>query len=146
VESPGPSLGRLLVELTKHRLATLGRLKKPGCRVFVHLNGRRLSDSSIAKGLAAAVETCKTIPEEMKPKVTMHCLRHTAASQMVAGGTPIFDVAHILGHKDVKTTQRYAHFQPKAGQAAVRTLERMLDLDKEDDEPDRVRDADSRIG
>ena len=78
----------------------------------------------------------------------MHALRHTAASQMVAGGTPIFDVAHILGHKDVKTTQRYAHFQPKAGQAAVRTLERMLDLDKEDGPQDRVRDGlpDARTG
>lgn len=83
---------------------------------------------------------CRSIPEEMKPMVTMHALRHTAASQMVAGGVPIFDVAHILGHRDVKITQRYAHFEPRAGRAAVRTLERMLDLDKTDDPEDQIRD------
>jgi len=140
--------GRLLVEMTKHRLATPKQLKRTRDLVFVHPNGRRLSESFIARGLASAVGACETIPDEMKPKVTMHTLRHTAASQMVAGGRTLYEVAQILGHKDVKTTQRYAHFQPEAGKAAIQTLERMLDLDKEDEEPAQVRDADadSRIG
>jgi hypothetical protein len=50
---------------------------------------------------------------------------------MVAGGRPIFDVAKILGHQDVKTTMRYAHFAPEAGRATIETLGKMLDLDAE---------------
>lgn len=55
----------------------------------------------------------------------------------------------------MKSGSRYAtrrttfdRFQPEAGKAAIQTLERMLDLDKEDEEPAQVRDADadSRIG
>lgn len=83
---------------------------------------------------------CKGIPDEKKPLVTLHVLRHTAASLLVAAGVPIFDVARILGHKDMKTTMRYAHFAPEAGRAAAETLERLLDLDAQD-EADAVHDG-----
>ena len=38
-----------------------------------------------------------------------HDLRHTAASYMIMNGVDIYETATILGHKDVQTTQRYAH-------------------------------------
>ncbi len=52
---------------------------------------------------------------------------------MVQGGRPIFDVAKILGHQDVKTTMRYAHFAPEAGRDTIDTLGKMLDLFAEQD-------------
>jgi integrase len=41
----------------------------------------------------------------------LHDLRHTAASWMVMTGADIYTVAKLLGHKDVRMTQRYAHLQ-----------------------------------
>ena len=41
--------------------------------------------------------------------VRMHDLRHSMASNMVNSGRSIYEVAKILGHSQLKTTQRYAH-------------------------------------
>lgn len=38
-----------------------------------------------------------------------HDLRHTAASYLVMRGATLHETAEILGHKDLSTTQRYAH-------------------------------------
>jgi len=40
---------------------------------------------------------------------TVHSFRHTFASKMCAGGMGLFALSKILGHADIKTTQRYAH-------------------------------------
>ena len=40
----------------------------------------------------------------------IHDLRHSFASALVNSGIPIYDVQRLLGHQDVKTTQRYSHF------------------------------------
>lgn len=42
--------------------------------------------------------------------VRLHDLRHTAASEMVAGGVDLGAVGAVLGHKSVATTRRYAHY------------------------------------
>ena len=48
------------------------------------------------------------------PDVHFHdATRHTFASWLVQGGVGIYDVAHLLGHASVKTTQRYAHLSPE---------------------------------
>jgi integrase len=41
--------------------------------------------------------------------VTLHSLRHTAASRMAAAGASLEDIALILGHRDLRTTRRYVH-------------------------------------
>jgi integrase len=71
----------------------------------------------------------------------MHTLRHKAASLMVAGGRPIFDVAKILGHQDVKITMRYAHFAPEAGRDTIDTLGEMLGLSRGIRDSDRIREG-----
>jgi len=43
------------------------------------------------------------------PDVRMHDLRHSMASNMVNSGRSIYEVAKVLGHSQLKTTQRYAH-------------------------------------
>ena len=42
-----------------------------------------------------------------------HDLRHTFASQFVMKGGNIYTLREILGHTDVKMTQRYAHLSPE---------------------------------
>lgn len=38
-----------------------------------------------------------------------HDLRHSAASYLVMNGATLYEAAQVLGHKDLQTTQRYAH-------------------------------------
>ncbi len=128
-----PMTPTLQAELAKLAVARPARQRRPGHFVVARPDGRPLSAFMVASRLRAAVKACKEIPAEKKPKVTMHTLRHTAASLMVAGGRTIFDVANILGHQDVKTSQRYAHFAPEAGRATIETLGRMLDLDADEE-------------
>jgi site-specific recombinase XerD len=41
--------------------------------------------------------------------VRVHDLRHSFASLLINSGRTLFEVQRILGHTQVKTTQRYAH-------------------------------------
>lgn len=43
--------------------------------------------------------------------VTLHTLRHSAASEMIATGATLGDVGAVLGHKSPASTKRYAHWQ-----------------------------------
>jgi hypothetical protein len=52
-----------------------------------------------------------------------HLLRHTCASSLVSGWWgmrwAIEDVSKVLGHSDIKTTQRYAHLAPDVIQSTA---------------------------
>jgi site-specific recombinase XerD len=41
--------------------------------------------------------------------VRIHDLRHSFASFLVNAGRSLYEVQKILGHTQIKTTQRYAH-------------------------------------
>ncbi len=41
--------------------------------------------------------------------VTLHTLRHTAASHWAANGVDIYTIKTLLGHSSIKMTERYAH-------------------------------------
>ena len=49
-----------------------------------------------------------------KDKIGLHGLRHTAATIMTAKKIPSLTVANLLGHRNVATTQRYAHATDEA--------------------------------
>ncbi len=42
-------------------------------------------------------------------EIRIHDLRHSFASFLINGGRSIYEVQRILGHTQIKTTQRYAH-------------------------------------
>lgn len=44
--------------------------------------------------------------------LTVHDLRHTFASQFMMKGGNLYDLSKLLGHTEVKMTQRYAHLSP----------------------------------
>jgi len=46
------------------------------------------------------------------PNASWHTLRHTIASRLVMAGVPLRTVQEILGHRDIRTTLKYAHLAP----------------------------------
>jgi integrase len=51
-----------------------------------------------------------------------HDLRHTFASRLRTKGTPLEDIADLLGHKSLTMTRRYAHLWPNNLLAVVSLL------------------------
>lgn len=61
------------------------------------------------------------------PYVTLHSLRHTNATLLIASGVPITTVSSRLGHTNSNTTGKiYAHAIRSADEAAAETLENIL--------------------
>lgn len=54
--------------------------------------------------------------------VRMHDLRHTYASVAVMSGIDPFLLKEIMGHKNLQTTLRYAHFADEAVQRAAASV------------------------
>ena len=54
--------------------------------------------------------------------VRMHDLRHSTASFLVNSGRSLYEVQKILGHSQIKTTQRYAHLSQETLLEAVDSL------------------------
>jgi site-specific recombinase XerD len=53
--------------------------------------------------------------------VRIHDLRHSFASFLINGGRSLYEVQKILGHTQLKTTQRYAHLSHDSLVAAANT-------------------------
>ena len=58
--------------------------------------------------------------------VRKHDLRHNFASTGASAGIPLATVGKLLGHKDVRTTQRYAHLFDQEVRAAVEEISQRL--------------------
>lgn len=56
------------------------------------------------------------------PEVRVHDLRHSTASFLVNSGRSLYEVQKILGHTQLKTTQRYAHLSQATLLEAVDSL------------------------
>jgi site-specific recombinase XerD len=52
-----------------------------------------------------------------------HDLRHTFATKLVQAGIDLYRVARLLGHRDITSTQRYAHHYPESLRSSVEILD-----------------------
>ena len=53
-----------------------------------------------------------------------HDLRHTFATRLVQSGIDLYTVSKLLGHRDITTTQRYAHHYPESLRSGVEVLDK----------------------
>jgi integrase len=56
------------------------------------------------------------------PHLHFHDLRHSTASAMANEGVDLYAIGQVLGHKDLRSTQRYAHLLLQTKAAAVRKI------------------------
>lgn len=59
----------------------------------------------------------------IRKHIRPHFLRHTFATDAIAGGVPINDLQHIMGHSQLATTARYLHVIGDRQFAYAETLE-----------------------
>ena len=65
--------------------------------------------------------------EDQLPDISLHELRHTSATLLLANGTDIETVSHRLGHSKASTTlDVYGHAMKKMDSKASDTLESIL--------------------
>lgn len=99
-------------------------------RVFTADNGAPLMPDSITFWFSKFVERSGL------PKVTLHGLRHTYASLMIAEGVPLIAVSKQLGHSQPSTTANiYAHAISAAEAKAAAVFDKFDDVLLQEEEP-----------
>jgi len=63
---------------------------------------------------------------DRRQKVVFHSLRHTFASWLVQKGQPLYTVSKLMGHRNIRWTERYAHLDPETQKEATQGLEGAL--------------------
>ena len=92
-------------------------------RVFTTDTGAPIFPDSVTQWFS------KFIARSGMPKVTVHSLRHTYASLMIADGVPLVVVSKQLGHAQASTTANiYAHAIASAQAKAMQTFDRFNDI------------------
>ncbi|KQC33386.1 integrase [Nonlabens sp. YIK11] len=85
--------------ISKEAYELLGEKRKEYDFVFEGLEYSAYQNKHLYQWIGAAGIT---------KEITFHCFRHTYATLQLLGGTDIYTVSKMLGHKDVGTTQVYA--------------------------------------
>jgi site-specific recombinase XerD len=76
--------------------------------VFQTTRGTRLSADAVRHLLNKHLSTAsKSCPSILKKRITFHCLRHTAAMDLLHAGVEQAAIALWLGHESIETTQIY---------------------------------------
>jgi site-specific recombinase XerD len=88
--------------------------------LFATRTGARLSRDAIEHRLARSVAIARiTCPSLCGKHVTMHTLRHTAATRLLQAGTDITVIALWLGHEQIATAQIYLHADMQQKEQAI---------------------------
>ena len=64
------------------------------------------------QGIRVGFEKAKELAG-IDPAFRWHDLRHTGASWLAQEGVDLLTIKELLGHKDISSTQRYAHLSPE---------------------------------
>ena len=76
----------------------------PSAALFLSRRGRRMSADSLRARFSRLVAAAG-----LDPSLTPHAVRHTYATELLAGGADLRSVQELLGHESLSTTQIYTH-------------------------------------
>ncbi len=90
--------------------------------VFSSGNGTMIIGRNLQRAFCKALEKAKI------KEFRFHDLRHTFATRLVQSGIDLYTVAKLLGHKDIRMTQRYAHHCPESLRSGVEVLQKFITI------------------
>jgi integrase len=96
----------------------LGDIEEPDERIFKGLKYSAWHNMKLQQWMMRA---------GISKTITFHCARHTYATLQLTNGTDIYTVSKLLGHRELKTTQVYAHIIDKKKVEATNAIPK-LDL------------------
>jgi len=107
-----------------HRvLQEYGRVRRPMTLLFPGPTGRPLTRESVNRVFHQA---------QRRAQITKHVypysLRHACATHLLESGTNIRVIQTLLGHRSLRTTQRYTHVATTFLQETPSPLDRLPDL------------------
>jgi integrase len=111
------------VPINNHLLKALKGLeesRKIGNYIFCYEDGRPRSSSAIQYCFTRA---CRRAGIQ---DFHFHDLRHTAASLYASRGCDLVTLQHLLGHKSINMTMRYAHLLPSSHDKVRRIMQDLL--------------------
>jgi len=85
--------------------------------IFSTSNGTKIMPRNLNRAFVKAVTKAGI------EKFRFHDLRHTFATRLAQNGVDLYKVSKLLGHKDISTTQRYAHHYPESLRDGVEVLD-----------------------
>ena len=85
--------------------------------VFSTCNGTKILPSNLRRAFYCALNKAKI--ENFK----FHDLRHSFATRLAQNGIALYKIAKLIGHEDIRMTQRYAHHCPESLRDGVKILE-----------------------
>ncbi len=109
-------LNKTTLELLKTK-AKVRHIK--GNYLFISQNGTRIIQRNLLRAFYQARETARI------QNFRFHDLRHTFATRLVQAGVDLYTVSKLLGHKDVRMTQRYAHHCPESLRGGIEVLDKI---------------------
>jgi integrase/recombinase XerD len=83
-------------------------------------------DRSYVRQLLRRVAREAGLPPEVHEHMHPHVLRHSAATLLAADGVPPHEIQMLLGHADLRTTQRYIHHAESLDASPVYRLAQLL--------------------
>ena len=113
----GDCLGMPICETLMEVFRELDQVRHQSGYVFVLADGSRCTADSISMAFRRACEKAEIL------NFRFHDLRHFFASSLVQKNVDLFRVQKLLGHRDSRMTQRYAHLNPENLREAISVLD-----------------------
>ena len=92
----------------------MGKRKEPTYKIFDELKYSVNMNHQLFKWIVNAGITNKI--------VKFHAFRHTYGVQQLIEGTDIYTLSKMFGHRELKSTQRYAHVVNKTKRIAANKI------------------------
>ena len=119
----GDPVGIPMTENVFTTLKSLSRARRIDSDFIFGKNGKPFRRWWFSKSFEKACESAGV------ENFRFHDLRHDFCSRLVQRGVDLYTVAALAGHKNIKTTQRYAHLSPEKLKSAVAVLNFEHNLD-----------------
>ena len=112
----GDPVGIPMTEKVNLALRDLNKIRRLDSDYIFGKNGKPFSRWWISKSFK---KVCKKAGIE---NFRFHDLRHDFCSRLVQRGVDLYTVAALAGHRNLKTTQRYAHLSPEKLKSGIEAL------------------------